>query len=168
MMRSIGTFTGALAACALLSGCGLLDKKDKGPTQRQTIGQTWKYEDKDGRKLAYIGSANSVKTLTAPDTFAVLLLNDTGKGTTGVTVKTVGAPFTCDLSDCTVEAIADGGKPQTWIGSITDNKDGIYVPPARKAFDQIARADRLRVTVGIGPKQKQAFDFVVKGLEWKG
>lgn len=163
MMRS-NMMLATMAAGVLLTGCS---KTDKGPTQRQTIGQTWKYEEKDGTKLAYIGSANSVKTLTAPDTFAVLLVNDTGQGTTGVTVKTVGAPFTCDLSDCTVEAVADGGKAQTWIGSITENKDGIYIPPARKAFEQIKKADTLRVTVGIGPKEKQAFEFNVKGLDWK-
>ena len=159
-----GTYMAGAIAAALLTGCA---KKDAGPTQRQIIGQTWKYEEKGGTRLAYIGSANSVKTLTAPDTFAVLLVNDTGQGTTGVTVKTVGAPFTCDLSDCTVEAVADGGESKTWIGGITDNKDGIYIPPARKAFEQISKADTLRVTVGIGPKEKQAFTFKVKGLDWK-
>ncbi len=111
--------------------------------------------------------ANTVATMTAPDTFGVILLQKMRNGETGVTVKAVGAPFFCDLSDCTVDVSADGGEARAWQGRMTDNKDGIEIPPARDAFDTIRKAGKLRITMGLGPKDRQAFDFDVGGLEWK-
>ncbi|MBB4641006.1 hypothetical protein [Rhizorhapis suberifaciens] len=154
----------ALVAPFVLTGCG---KKDDTASQRQAIGHAWKYETKGDTKIAYIGSANSVATPTAPDTFAVLLLNSLDTGETGVTIKTVGAPFFCDLSDCSVTAVADGGKPKLWQGRMTDAQDGIFIPPARRAFETIKDAKKIKITVGFTPKSKQAFEFDVAGLNWK-
>lgn len=155
----------ALVATAMIAGCG--SKESKAPSERERIGTSWKYETQQGVNLAYLGSANTVATMTAPDTFGVILLQKMKNGETGVTVKTVGAPFFCDLSDCTVDVSADGGATKEWQGRMTDNKDGIEIPPARDAFDTIRKASKLHVTVGLGPKDKQAFDFNVAGLEWK-
>ncbi|MCF8710001.1 hypothetical protein [Rhizorhapis sp. SPR117] len=163
-MRGFLVLTGVLAAAAGLTGCG----KDETATQREKIGHVWKYETKDNQKIAYIGSTNSVATQSAPDTFAVLLLNSLDNGTTGVTVKTVGAPFYCDLSDCTVTASIDGGRAKIWQGRMTDNQDGIFIPPARKASDMVMNGKVLTVTVGLTPKTSQAFEFNVSGLEWNG
>ncbi|SER39626.1 hypothetical protein [Sphingobium sp. YR768] len=60
-----------IAAVATLAACA---EKPKAPTQREQIGQSWKYEGGEGKaaKVAYIGSTNSVVTMTAPDTFSVL------------------------------------------------------------------------------------------------
>ena len=57
----------ALAALSLLAACS--SGGEDGPTQRQQIGQVWKYEGGAAgqAKVAYIGSANSVQTPTAPD-----------------------------------------------------------------------------------------------------
>ena len=165
MIRKRWPLAAALIATASLTACG--GGESKGPTERERIGTNWKYETQQGVKLAYLGSANSVATMTAPDTFAVLLLQKMRNGETGVTVKAVGAPFFCDLSDCTVAVSADGGAAKTWQGRMTDNKDGIEIPPARDAYDTIRKAKALKITVGLGPKEKQAFDFNVAGLEWK-
>lgn len=163
-LRGLSLLGRALAAAMLLAGCG---GKDEEVSQREKIGHAWRYETKGDARIAYIGSANSVATPTAPDTFAVLLLNSLDTGETGVTIKTVGAPFFCDLSDCSVTAAADGGKPKLWQGRMTDTEDGIFIPPARRAFETIKDAKKLKVTVGLGPKTKQAFEFDVSGLDWK-
>lgn len=162
-LKTLGPLS-LLVATILLSGCN--STKEDGASQRQTIGHVWKYEGKSDTKIAYIGSVNSVATPTAPDTFAVLLLNSLDTGETGVTIKTVGAPFFCDLSDCSVTAVADDGKPMLWQGRMTDSKDGIFVPPARKAFETIKAAKKIEVTLGLGPKSKQVFEFDVSGLNW--
>lgn len=165
MMRGFWLLTSALAATFALAGCGA---KDESAAQRQKIGQTWKYETKGDTKIAYIGSTNAVATPTAPETFAVLLLNSLDTGETGVTVKTVGAPFYCDLSSCKVTASIDGGPSKTWQGRMTETQDGIFVPPARQAFEMVKDGKTLKVTVGLTPKTQQAFEFKVAGLDWKG
>ena len=55
-----------MAGIALISACSA-GEKAKEPTQREQIGQSWKYEEAEGTKLAYVGSANSVATMTAPE-----------------------------------------------------------------------------------------------------
>lgn len=154
----------ALAALTILSACGT---DDKGPTQREQIGQAWKYETKENVPLAYIGSRNSVATPTAPDSFSVLLLQRLKNGETEVTVKLVGAPFTCDLSDCAIEARADGGAPARWHGRLTDAKDGITIPPSQPAFKHIAGAKEIAVNLEVAPKTMQSFTFATAGLDWK-
>jgi hypothetical protein len=162
----------ALAGIALLGACS---KQEEGPTQRQQIGQSWKYESKQPAgggapvKLAYIGSANTVATMTAPDTFSVVLLQKLRSGETGVTVKLVGAPFSCDLSDCQISASVDGKPAEQWKGRIADTKDGIEIPPARKAADEIIGSKTLKVDLVTGPKEaKTSFTFDTAGLDWKG
>ncbi|KEQ54605.1 hypothetical protein [Sphingobium chlorophenolicum] len=159
----------ALAAMGLVAACS--SPEDKGPTQRDQIGQVWKYEGgADGKaKVAYIGSANSVQTMTAADTFSVLLVQPLEKGEVDVTVKLVGAPFTCDLSDCKVTAITQDGKTHEWKGRMTENKDGIEVLPAAKAYDAIKDSKTIKVNLVVGPKDK-AFPFIfnVAGLDLKG
>ena len=95
-MRATFTIAAPIALALTLAACS---KEAEGPTQRQQIGQTWKYEGGEGAaaKVAYIGSANSVATMTAPDTFSVLLVQPLKEGSADVTVKLVGASFTCDL-----------------------------------------------------------------------
>lgn len=152
----------------LLAACSSGDKE---PTQRQQIGQVWKYETtKPGAKptVAYIGSANSVQTMTAPDTFSVLLVQPMDNGEKEVTVKLVGAPFTCDMSACSVTAHADNGKALTWKGRMTENKDGIAILPSQNAYDAIARAKTITVDLSVGPKEKMPFRFDVAGLNLKG
>lgn len=156
----------ALAAMVAVAGCS--GDKAEGPTQREQIGQQWKYEGGQGSKakVAYIGSANTVPTMTAADTFSVLLVQPLSTGGADVTVKLVGAPFTCDLSDCRVTASADNGKPREWKGRMTDNKDGIEVLPAAKAYDMIRGAKAVTVDLIVGPKDKTApFTFNVAGLK---
>jgi hypothetical protein len=153
---------------ALLAACSSGDKE---PTQRQQIGQVWKYEvTKPGAKptVAYIGSANSVQTLTAPDTFSVLLVQPMDNGEKEVTVKLVGAPFTCDLSACAVTAHADDGKAMTWHGRLTENKDGIAILPSQNAYDVIARAKTITIDLAVGAKDTAPFRFDVTGLNLKG
>ena len=157
----------AITAIGLLAACS---SGDKGPTQRDTIGQTWKYEAGSGGKpkLAYIGSANAVQTMTAADTFAVLLVQPMDNGEQSVTVKLVGAPFQCDLSDCAVTAIADGGRPLRWKGRMTDAKDGIEILPSQNAYEAIAKAQTVSVNLVTGPKDQTApFAFNVAGLDLK-
>ncbi|AEG49713.1 hypothetical protein Sphch_2036 [Sphingobium chlorophenolicum L-1] len=159
----------ALAAMGLVAACS--SPEDKGPTQRDQIGQVWKYEDgADGKaKVAYIGSANSVQTMTAADTFSVLLVQPMEKGEADITVKLVGAPFTCDLSDCKVTAITQDGKAHEWKGRMTENKDGIEVLPAAKAYDAIRDSKTIKVNLVVGPKDKEfPFIFNVAGLDLKG
>jgi hypothetical protein len=157
------------AALALLAACS---SGEKGPTQRQQIGQVWKYEKagQDAKPIvAYIGSANSVQTMTAPDTFSVLLVQPMDDGGKEITVKLVGAPFTCDMSDCSVTARADNGQPMTWKGRLTDNKDGIAIPRSQHAYEVIADAKAITVDLVVGPKDKTApFRFDVAGLDLKG
>ncbi|GLV23794.1 hypothetical protein [Sphingobium sp. Cam5-1] len=158
----------ALAAISLLAGCSGSEKE--GPTQREQIGQTWKYEGGEGGKpkVAYIGSANSVQTMTAEDTFSVLLVQPMPEGGTDVTVKLVGAPFSCDLSDCRVTAVTDDGKSHDWRGRMTENKDGIEVLPAAKADEAIKGTKVLKVNLVVGPKDKTfPFEFKVAGLDLK-
>ncbi|HKY81046.1 MAG TPA: hypothetical protein VJM09_06190 [Sphingobium sp.] len=155
-----------LATVGLLAGCSPADKE--GPTQREQIGQQWKYEGGEGGKpkVAYIGSANSVATMTAQDTFAVLLVQPMDEGGAQVTVKLVGAPFTCDLSDCHVTASADGGKAHEWKGRMAENKDGIEVLPAAKPYELIKAAKTVKVDLIVGPKDKSfPFAFNVVGLK---
>jgi hypothetical protein len=158
----------------LLTGACKGGAEEKKVTQRQQIGQSWKYETEkapgSGREIpvAYIGSANSVRTMSAPDTFAVVLLQKMRNGETGVTVKAVGAPFTCDLSDCSVEASVDGGSTKTWKGRLTDNKDGITIPPSQNAFDTLKKGKLLRITLNLGPEGAHPFDFKTEGLKWPG
>ncbi|ANI77984.1 MULTISPECIES: hypothetical protein [Sphingobium] len=157
----------ALAAIGLIAACS---GEDKGPTQREQIGQQWKYEAGEGGqpKLAYIGSANSVQTMTAEDTFSVLLVHPMPEGGGEVTVKLVGAPFSCDLSDCRVTAVTDDGKSHDWRGRMTDNKDGIEVLPAAKAYEAVERSKVVKVNLVVGPKDKTfPFEFRVAGLDWK-
>ncbi len=164
-MRSLWT----LAAIGLLAGCSGSDKE--GPTQREQIGQQWKYEGGQAGKarLAYIGSANSVQTMTAEDTFSVLLIQPMVEGGAEVTVKLVGAPFSCDLSDCRVTAVTDDGKTHEWRGRMTENKDGIEVLPAAKADQTIKGSKLLKVNLVVGPKDKTfPFQFNVGGLDLKG
>lgn len=158
-----------LAAIGLLAGCSGSDKE--GPTQREQIGQQWKYEGGQAGKarLAYIGSANSVQTMTAEDTFSVLLIQPMAEGGAEVTVKLVGAPFSCDLSDCRVTAVTDDGKTHEWRGRMTENKDGIEVLPAAKADQAIKGSKLLKVNLVVGPKDKTyPFQFNVAGLDLKG
>lgn len=159
----------AMAAVGLVAACS--SSEDKAPTQRDQIGQVWKYEGDTGGKtrVAYIGSANTVQTMTAADTFSVLLVQPMEKGEADVTVKLVGAPFTCDLSDCSVTATTDDGKTHEWKGRMTDNKDGIEVLPAAGAYDAIRQARTIKVNLVVGPKDKSfPFQFNVAGLDLKG
>ena len=151
-----------LAACS---------EKPKEPSQREQIGQVWKYEGGEGAaaKVAYIGSANSVQTMTAPDTFSVLLVQPLKNGTSDVTVKLVGAPFTCDLSDCRVKATTDDGKSHDWKGRVTENKDGITIAPSQGAYAAIKEAKSVKVDLIVDGKEQTApFDFNVAGLDLKG
>ncbi len=164
-MRSIV----ALAALGLIAACSSGGQKE--PTQREQIGQQWKYEGGVGGKprLAYIGSANSVPTMTAGDTFSVLLVQPMPQGGADVTVKLVGAPFACDLSDCRVTATTDDGKAHEWKGRMTLNKDGIEVLPASRAYEAIKDSKLLKVDLVIGPKDKSfPFQFNVAGLDLHG
>jgi hypothetical protein len=161
-----------IALPLLLAAC---DTADDGTTQRERIGHIWKYEERQPSgggppiRLAYIGSTNSVATMTAPDTFAVLLLQKLRSGETEVTVKLVGAPFTCDLSDCAIAARVDGKPAGQWRGRFTDTKDGIAIPPAQKAFDAIRHGKTVTVDLVTGPKDaKQGFTFNTAGLDWQG
>nr|WP_087575874.1 hypothetical protein [Sphingomonas sp. CDS-1] len=159
----------ALAAVGLVAACS--SPEDKAPTQRDQIGQVWKYESGEhGKvKVAYIGSANTVQTMTAADTFSVLLVQPMEKGEADVTVKLVGAPFTCDLSDCSVTATTDDGKTHEWKGRMTDNKDGIEVLPAAGAYGAIKDSKTIKVNLVVGPKDKTfPFQFNVAGLDLKG
>jgi len=159
----------ALAAVGLIAACS--SSEDKAPTQRDEIGQVWKYEaDAGGKtKVAYIGSANTVQTMTAADSFSVLLVQPMEKGEADVTVKLVGAPFACDLSDCRVTAITDDGRTHEWKGRMTDNKDGIEVLPAARAYDAIRQAKTIKVNLVVGPKDETfPFQFNVAGLDLKG
>lgn len=167
-MRAILTIA-AMAALAACSG-----EKDKGPTQREQIGQTWKYEGGEGEsakgaKVAYIGSANAVRTMTAPDTFSVLLVQPLKNGTADVTVKLVGAPFTCDLSDCRVTARIDGGKAEEWKGRVATNDDGITIAPSQGAYAVIRKAKTVTVDLVVDGKEQTApFTFNVAGLDLRG
>lgn len=154
--------TASLAACS---------EEPKEPSQREQIGQVWKYEGGEGAgaKVAYIGSTNSVATMTAPDTFSVLLVQPLKNGTSDVTVKLVGAPFTCDLSDCRVKATTDDGKSHDWQGRVTENKDGITIAPSQGAYAAIKDAKSVKVELVVDGKDKTApFDFNVAGLDLKG
>lgn len=155
----------AIAALVLLAACKGGESNSE-PTQREQIGQAWKYETEKAMPLAYIGSANSVKTLSAPDTFAVLLLQKMKSGQTGVTIKAVGAPFSCDLSDCSVEASADGGPTLNWKGRMTETRDGIEIPPPQNAFETIAKAKAVTVTLNLGSDGTHPFTFRTGGLTW--
>ncbi|MEC3950710.1 hypothetical protein [Sphingobium sp. HWE2-09] len=157
-----------IAAVATMAACS---EKPKENSQREEIGQVWKYEGGDGgkAKVAYIGSANSVATMTAPDTFSVLLVQPLAEGTADVTVKLVGAPFTCDLSDCRVTATTDDGKRHAWKGRVTDAKDGITIAPSQGAYKAIKSAKSVKIDLVVGPKDATApFDFNVAGLDLKG
>ncbi|WP_313809381.1 hypothetical protein [Sphingobium sp.] len=158
----------ALAALGLMAACS--SSQDKGPTQRDRIGQVWKYEGGGSghARLAYIGSANTVQTMTAADTFSVLLVQPMATGEADVTVKLVGAPFSCDLSDCRVTAQTDDGKTHEWKGRMTENRDGIEVLPAAGAYDAIRDTKTLNVNLIVGPKDKSfPFQFNVAGLNLK-
>lgn len=168
-MRAILTIAAAALTLAACSG-----KKDEGPTQREQIGQTWKYEGgkgggAKGAKVAYIGSTNTVQTMTAPDTFSVLLVQPLKNGTADVTVKLVGAPFTCDLSDCRVRASVDGGEVEEWQGRVATNDDGITIAPSQGAYAAIKGAKTLKVDLVVDGKEKTApFTFNLAGLDLKG
>lgn len=153
----------ALAAVGMIAACS---GEDKTPTQREQIGQQWKYEGGEGgkAKLAYIGSANSVPTMTAEDTFSVLLVQSTSEGGGEVTVKLVGAPFSCDLSDCRVTATTDDGKRHDWRGRMTENKDGIAVLPAAKAYEAVQGNKVVKVDLVVGPKDQT---FLLRST-WRG
>ncbi|MGV3769089.1 MAG: hypothetical protein ACO1NM_03560 [Sphingobium phenoxybenzoativorans] len=161
-----------LVSVAMLAACGSTNSDEGGATQRQQIGQVWKYEAKTdpatgkATPLAYLGSANSVKTMTAPDTFAVILLQKMRNGETGVTVKAVGAPFTCDLSSCAVEASMDGGAPKKWQGRMTETKDGISIPPPQNAFEAIRDSKSVKVKIDLGTEGAQEFTFNTAGFAW--
>lgn len=167
-MRAILMIAAATMTLAACSG-----KKDEGPTQRQQIGQTWKYEGGEGggakgAKVAYIGSANAVQTMTAPDTFSVLLIQPLKNGTADVTVKLVGAPFTCDLSDCSVKARIDGGEAEVWKGRVATNDDGITIAPSQGAYAEIRKAKTVTVDLVVDGKDQTApFTFNVAGLDLK-
>jgi hypothetical protein len=157
------------ALLATLAGCS---GEEKQATQREQIGQSWKYEtegsDSAPVAIAYIGSANSVQTMTAPDTFSVLLVQPMANGEKEVTVKLVGAPFTCDMSDCVVTARADDGKTMTWKGRLTENHDGIAIMPSQNAYEAIAKAKVVKVDLAVGAKDKTfPFAFNVAGLDLK-
>jgi len=157
-----------IAAVATLAACS---EKPKENSQREEIGQVWKYEGGEGgkAKVAYIGSANSVATMTAPDTFSVLLVQPLAQGTADVTVKLVGAPFTCDLSDCRVTATTDDGKRHAWKGRVTDTQDGITIAPSQGAYKAIKGAKSVKIDLVVGPKDATApFEFNVAGLDLKG
>ncbi|KAK0337420.1 MAG: hypothetical protein AABZ76_01470 [Pseudomonadota bacterium] len=156
-----------LAMLGLLAACSGGDKKE--PTQRDQIGQVWKYETAGAsQKVAYIGSANSVQTMTAADTFSVLMVQPMSNGEKTVTVKLVGAPFQCDLSDCAVDATTDDGKAHRWKGRMTEAKDGIEIMPSQNAYEAIAKARSLKVDLAVGPKdQRFPFEFNVAGLDLK-
>ncbi|MFC3440219.1 hypothetical protein ACFOKF_03230 [Sphingobium rhizovicinum] len=157
-----------IAAVAGLSACA---EKPKEPTQREQIGQSWKYENGEGKavKVAYIGSKNSVVTMTAPDTFSVLLVQPLKEGGADVTVKLVGAPFTCDMSDCRVTATTDDGKEHEWKGRMATNDDGIAIAPSQGAYDVIRKAKSVKVDLVVDGKEKTApFEFDVAGLNLKG
>lgn len=157
----------AITALGLIVACS---SEDKGPTQRDQIGQVWKYESgADGKvKVAYIGSANSVETMTAPDTFSVLMVQPLKTGGADVTVKLVGAPFSCDLSDCRISAMTDDGKRHEWKGRMTENRDGIEIPPSQQAYEAIKDTQTLKVDLVVGTKdQRYPFQFNVAGLELK-
>ncbi|HEX7781897.1 MAG TPA: hypothetical protein VF509_03745 [Sphingobium sp.] len=155
----------------LLSACGS-QESGEGATQREQIGQTWKYEQKadpatgKATPIAYLGSANSIKTMTAPDTFAVMLLQKMRNGETGVTIKAVGAPFTCDLSSCEVQASIDGNGPKTWQGRMTDTKDGIAIPPPQNAFEAIRDSKSVKVKLTLGTEGAHDFTFNTAGFSW--
>lgn len=157
-----------IAAVATLAACA---EKPHGPTQRERIGQVWKYEGGEAGKarVAYIGSTNSVQTMTAPDTFSVLLVQPLKEGGADVTVKLVGAPFTCDLSDCRVTATTDDGKRHEWKGRMATNDDGIAIAPSQGAYDAIKAARRVKVDLVVDGKAATApFAFNVAGLDVKG
>ncbi|MET0371690.1 MAG: hypothetical protein ABW039_09970 [Sphingobium sp.] len=155
-----------LGAACLVAGCG---SRDKEPTQRQQIGQVWKYEAQGESKVAYIGSANTVATIHAPDTFSVMLVQPMSNGEKDVTVKLVGAPFHCDLSDCAVTAITDDGETHRWKGRMADTNDGIEIMPSQNAYEAIARSKTVKVNLAVGPKDETfPFQFNVEGLNLKG
>lgn len=155
-----------LGTLGLLAACG---SGEEAPTQREQIGQVWKYEENGGAKVAYIGSANTVATIHAPDTFSVMLVQPMQNGEKDVTVKLVGAPFTCDLSDCSVTATTDDGKTHEWKGRVADTSDGIEILPSQKAYEAIAKAKTVKVNLAVGPKdQTFPFEFKVAGLDLKG
>ncbi|MCI4591023.1 hypothetical protein MOK15_13095 [Sphingobium sp. BYY-5] len=156
----------ALASIGLLAACSSGDKA--GPTQRDQIGHVWKYEGGQGAKakLAYIGSTNSVQTMTASDTFSVLLVQPMSNGEKIVTVKLVGAPFHCDMSDCAVSATGDDGKTHRWTGRMTDTDDGIEIAPSQNAYKVIAASKAVKVDLATGPKNETTpFQFNVAGLD---
>ena len=156
----------ALSTVALLAACGSGEKE---LTQRQQIGQAWKYETNGDAKVAYIGSANQVATIHAPDTFSVMLVQPMSNGEKDVTVKLVGAPFTCDLSDCAVTATTDDGKTHRWKGRMADTNDGIEIMPSQKAYEAIKDSRTVKVNLAVGPKdQTFPFEFKVAGLNLKG
>lgn len=163
-MRAILTLTalGLIAACS--SG-------EKEMTQREQIGQTWKYEGAGSAgkaKVAYIGSANTVQTITAPDTFSVMLVQPMANGEKDVTVKLVGAPFRCDLSDCAVTAVTDDGKEHRWKGRMADTNDGIEIMPSQNAYEAIAKAKTVKVNLAVGKDDRTfPFQFNVEGLDLK-
>jgi hypothetical protein len=106
--------------------------------------------------------------MTAEDTFSVLLVQPMPEGGGEVTVKLVGAPFSCDLSDCRVTAVTDDGKRHEWRGRMTENKDGIEVLPAAKAYQAVERSKTVKVNLVVGPKDKTfPFEFKVAGLDLK-
>ncbi|MGE4322312.1 MAG: hypothetical protein AB7E60_04720 [Sphingobium sp.] len=153
------TAIGLLAACS-----GASDK----PTQRQQIGQVWKYQDGSTGKVAYIGSANSVATMTAPDTFSVILVQPMRNGEKNVTVKLVGAPFRCDLSDCAVSATTDDGRTHRWHGRMADTNDGIEIKPSEKAYETLRAAKTVKIALAAGAQEQDyPFEFNVAGLDLK-
>lgn len=157
-----------LAALAMVAACSSGEKE---PTQREQIGQTWKYEGGEGgkAKVAYIGSVNTVQTMTAPDTFSVLLVQPMANGEKDVTVKLVGAPFQCDLSDCAVTATTDDGKEHRWKGRMADTNDGIEIMPSQNAYEAITKAKTVKVNLAVGKDgQTFPFQFDVEGLDLKG
>lgn len=155
-----------LGAIGLLAACGSGEKQ---PTQRQQIGQVWKYETNGDAKVAYIGSANQVATIHAPDTFSVMLVQPMSNGEKDVTVKLVGAPFTCDLSDCAVTATTDDGKTHRWQGRVADTNDGIEILPSQRAYEAIKGSKTVKVNLAVGPKdQTFPFEFKVAGLDLNG
>lgn len=155
----------ALATIGLIAACSSGKEET---SQRDQIGQAWKYEGGEGGKpkLAYIGSANSTPTMTAEDTFSVLLVQPLDTGGADVTVKLVGAPFTCDLSDCRLTVTTNDGKTHQWKGRMTENKDGITIPPSQKAYETIEKAQSVKAYLVVGPKDKNfPFEFNVAGLK---
>jgi hypothetical protein len=156
-----------LAGLGLLAACA--GGKDE-VSQRDQIGQSWKYDKAAGTaKVAYIGSANSVQTMTAKDTFSVLLVQPLDNGEKNVRVKLVGAPFRCDLSDCAVTATTDDGKTHRWKGRMTDTNDGIEILPSQNAYQAIEKAKSVKVDLAVGPKDSTfPFQFNVSGLDLKG